>query len=181
MYSWWSKRECVRIRREQRCLDFWFWCWDLHFSSYVMFGQHDFPYVTNKNWFDQEVPGSRSYLSTSISSAVYRWPWGSLDWTARTGWGCERSLRVKSGPRGKNCRAGPPELPAVLDLLPEQPDLSELWAAAALDWDCLRPSALSGQSRPDSDIHWGWKVQSQTWLHFCKLYYSGFTQERLPV
>lgn len=68
MYSWWSIRACVRIRREQRCLDFWFWCWDLHFSSYVMFGQHNFPYVINKNWsdfqdFDQEVVIRRFQVS----------------------------------------------------------------------------------------------------------------------
>lgn len=95
--------------------------------------------------------GSGSDLSTSISSAVYLWPWGSLDCTARNGWGCDRSFRVKSGPRGKNCRTGPPEPPAMLDLPPEDPDLSWFWAAADLDWDCLSPSALSEQSKPDCD------------------------------
>lgn len=47
---------------------------------------------------------SSTYLSTSISSAVYLWPWGSLACTALIV--CGLSFKEKSGPNGKNVLTG---------------------------------------------------------------------------
>lgn len=45
-----------------------------------------------------------TYLSTSISSAVYLWPWDSLACTALIV--CGLSFKEKSGPNGKNVLTG---------------------------------------------------------------------------
>lgn len=122
MYSWWSTRACVRIRREQKCLDFWFWCWDLHFSSYVMFGQHNFPYVTNKNWsdlqdFDQEIVIRRFQVlpehldllrSVSLTlrlAGLYCSDWLRL-WTVTEGEVRSKGKKLSDRSTRITCRAG---------------------------------------------------------------------------
>lgn len=145
-----------------------------------MFGQHNFPSVTIKIWsdfqdFDQEVGIRRFQVSpehldllgsvalTLRLAGLYCSDWLRL-WTVTEGEVRSQGEKLSDRSPTTTCSAGFGSRTA--------------WFVRTLScsrsglglFETLGPVRTE---QTDSDV--GWKVQSETWLHFCKHYCSGFT------